>query len=84
MPTRYVTCPETAHLERIEYDEHPYGLLVYACSRFHPACAVDCPRTCASRLDRKREHDEEVALTVGDDTGVHQIASLGETPISTP
>lgn len=54
MPSRFVTCPETAHLEQIEYEDHPLGMVVVACSRFEPACSVDCERTCASRLDRKR------------------------------
>jgi len=48
-----ITCPETAHLELIEYQVHPLGLLVDACSRFRPAASVDCPRTCAARLDRR-------------------------------
>jgi hypothetical protein len=49
-----VTCPETAHLEQIDYDLHPLGMLIHACTRFEPACAMRCQRTCAARLDRKR------------------------------
>jgi len=49
---RLVTCPETAHLELIEYDETPLGMLIRECSRFRPACAVTCGRTCAARLDQ--------------------------------
>jgi len=55
MPTMRVTCPETAHLEAIEYEDDPIGMLIIACSRYYPA-NVACPRTCAARLDR-REHD---------------------------
>lgn len=65
---RLLTCPETAHLEMIEYEQTPYGVVIAACSRFRPACAVDCPRTCAARLDR-RDGTTQV-LTLGDDTGV--------------
>ena len=78
MATRYVTCPETAHLERIEYDIHSFGTLVTACTRFDPPCSVNCPRTCAARLDRKRKTDEQAALDslgVGDDTGVIALRS---------
>ena len=54
MPTMLVTCPETAHLEAIEYEDDPAGMLIVSCSRFGPT--LDCPRTCAARLDR-RTHD---------------------------
>lgn len=52
MPSMLVTCPETAHLERIEIDLHPLGILIRDCSAFGPTCA-ECPRTCAARLDRR-------------------------------
>ncbi len=52
MTYRLITCPETAHLELVDYVDDPLGMLVTACSQFRPACAVDCPRTCAARLDR--------------------------------
>ena len=71
MATRYVTCPESAHLERIAFDMHPsYGLLVYACTRFDPPCSVDGARECARRLDQRRARDSERLLAVGDDTVV--------------
>lgn len=68
MATRLITCPETVHLEQIEYEDHPFGLVITACTRFKPACAVACPRTCAARFDRRRmtasdfllDEDEEV------------------------
>lgn len=53
MPSMLVTCPETAHLEQIVYEDHPLGMLIHACTRFEPACAMRCQRTCAARLDRK-------------------------------
>lgn len=65
---RLLTCPETAHLEMIEYDETPFGMVVVACSRFRPACAITCPRTCAARLDRRDLPTQE--LVIGDDTAV--------------
>jgi len=64
MPTMLVTCPETAHLEQIEYDDHPFGMLVLACSRFEPACVLRCDRACAARLDRKRLLEEDADTLV--------------------
>lgn len=58
MSLRLVTCPETAHLELISYQEHPLGTLVDECSRFAPSCVPTCPRTCAERLDRRKRHRE--------------------------
>ena len=49
---RLLTCPETAHLELVEHLDDPLGTLIVGCSRFRPACALRCPRTCAARLDR--------------------------------
>lgn len=49
---RLVTCPETAHLELIDYEDTPLGMLIRECSRFRPACAITCTRTCAARLDQ--------------------------------
>jgi hypothetical protein len=56
-----VTCPESAHLEDLEYEDHPLGLLIRSCTRFAPSCAVACQRTCAARLDRRHRQ------TFGDD-----------------
>ncbi len=56
MPTMLVTCPESAHLEEIELESTPLGLLVVSCSAFPGGeCPMTCPRTCAARLDRKIE-----------------------------
>lgn len=52
MASRWITCPETAHLEEIEYEDTSLGMLLAACSRYRP-CAVECARTCAARLDRR-------------------------------
>ena len=62
MAYRLVTCPETAHLELIEHDNHPLGMLVRACTRYCPAWAVECPRTCAARLDRRDLQVVDVTL----------------------
>ncbi|MCE9574049.1 MAG: hypothetical protein K8W52_12960 [Deltaproteobacteria bacterium] len=67
MPYRLITCPETAHLEMIKEDPHPLGLLILSCTRFRPACNVQCPRTCAARLDRRAQLDSDP--TYDDDPG---------------
>lgn len=54
MASKLITCPESAHLEKIEYEDHPLGMLIVACTRFKPDCAVTCARLCAARLDQKR------------------------------
>jgi hypothetical protein len=54
MPSMLVTCPETAHLEQIDLDVHPLGILIRTCSALGSSCASECcPRTCAARLDRR-------------------------------
>lgn len=76
MSLRLVTCPETAHLELISYQDHPLGTLVDECSRFAPSCVPTCPRTCAERLDRRARAVQELdpavgeVLNVGDDTNL--------------
>lgn len=67
MACKLVTCPESAHLEMIVYEDSPLGMLIDACTRFQPGCVMSCPRTCAARLDRReRGGDELVELHVGD------------------
>jgi hypothetical protein len=79
MAYRLVTCPETAHLELIEYDESRCGMLILGCSTFRSPCSIACPRTCAARLDRRRrdpgEIDESV-LKVGDAISLDVLGAL--------
>ena len=66
MASKLVTCPDSAHLEMIVYEDTPLGMLVEACTRFDVGCPMSCPRTCAARLDQRTR--EEAALEVGDTT----------------
>lgn len=68
MPCKLVTCPESAHLEMIVYEDSPLGMLIEACTRFQPGCPMSCPRTCAARLDRRVRDDELGDLHIGDIT----------------
>lgn len=46
-----ITCPESGHLEEIELERTPLGLLVTGCSRYGER-PIGCPRECARRMDR--------------------------------
>jgi hypothetical protein len=53
-----ITCPDSAHLEEIEYTEDPVDgtiLGVHRCTRFHPSDTVDCDGLCAQRLNKRLE-----------------------------
>jgi len=60
MAAMLVTCPESGHLEEIEFDCHRLGMLTTRCSRF--SGEVTCPRTCAARLDRRQRDAAEVKV----------------------
>jgi len=72
MAYRLVACPDTMHLELIEYDDSPCGMLILGCSTYRPPCRLDCSRACAARLDQRRRvlggegEIDEVMLEVGD------------------
>jgi menaquinone-dependent protoporphyrinogen IX oxidase len=73
-----VTCPESGHLEEVELDRTPLGLVVVGCSRF--GGGIECARECAHRLDKRAlaqcETRERVLIVVnklGDDAA--RIAS---------
>lgn len=59
MASRIVTCPHTERPERIDYQIHPLGILIDACSRFCPTDRLACPRSCAARLDAERRGVED-------------------------
>jgi hypothetical protein len=50
MERRAITCPHTAHLEVIDHERSPLGMLVTGCTRFAPG-DVRCNRECARRFD---------------------------------
>jgi len=66
MICKQVTCPESAHLEMIEFEDSPLGVLITACTRFKPGCPMSCSRTCAARLDRRDRALDDLAI--GDTT----------------
>lgn len=59
MERKLVTCPETAHLEEIEYETSPCGMLIASCTRFRPRGDVECARECAARMDRRSRPDAD-------------------------
>lgn len=52
MRQMHVTCPESAHLETLEVEHHPLGILVGACTQ-DPDGEPACGRRCAALLDQK-------------------------------
>ena len=53
MERKLITCPGSAHLEEIEIERTPFGIVIASCSRFNPPCEVTCARDCAARMDRR-------------------------------
>jgi hypothetical protein len=54
-----ITCPETAHLEEVDLEPTPLGIVVVGCSRFEPRCEVQCTRECARRMDHRERYDAD-------------------------
>ena len=55
---KLVTCPESAHLEEIDFDLEPSDgriLQIVRCSAFSPACRVTCERLCQKALNKRLE-----------------------------
>lgn len=77
MPRMFVTCPESAHIAELEYEDHPLGMLISGCSHFTPSCAVACARACAARIDqRRRMFAEEEVTDPGDDEDFDPVKRL--------
>lgn len=77
MRSMQVTCPETAHLETLELEDHPLGILIAGCSRCELGRELGCTRRCAALLDRRARSRGEpdkpdepalASLEVGDQT----------------
>jgi Flavodoxin domain len=81
-----LTCPETAHLEEVELEPTPLGVVIVGCSRYREG-NLSCPRECARRMDRRVHLDvdgrERVLLVLADlddaaaDVGRALAAQLG-------
>lgn len=53
MERKRITCPETAHLEVIELEHTPCGIVIAGCSR-----GVPCSHECARRMDLRDGTDQ--------------------------
>jgi hypothetical protein len=60
MERKLITCPDTAQLEEIEYEQSPLGILITGCSRFQPRSCVTCDRECARRMNRRDRLDDQL------------------------
>lgn len=83
MPFKRVTCPETAHLEVLELDYHPLGILVARCSRFLPGCELACTRRCAALLDRRAREKREPgdAQALRDEANVSSVSLIASSGV---
>jgi hypothetical protein len=80
MERKRITCPESAHLETIDYERTRCGIVIDACSRFDPPCAVACAGECARRLDlRDRlhvdDHSERVLVVFANQRASRPLAA---------
>jgi hypothetical protein len=66
MERKQIICPETSHVEVIELEPTPFGIVIASCSRFSPPTCVECTCECAARLDRRDrgDMDSPIALTI--------------------
>jgi hypothetical protein len=79
MTRKLVTCPETGHLEQLELERTPVGLVIVGCSRLRPEDSPGCARECARRLDcRDRvvvdDRDRVLVVVAGSDGATIAIA----------
>lgn len=51
MTRRWITCPESAHLEQVDLEDTEQGLVVTGCTYLARVPGRECPRECARRLD---------------------------------
>jgi hypothetical protein len=73
-----ITCPESAHLEDIDVEPTPFGVVIVGCSRFEPGCALSCTRACARRLDQCDRTDdarERVLVVFAGAAGTRSVAA---------
>ncbi len=52
MERKAITCPRSGHLEVIDYEPTPLGLIVLGCTRSSPG-ELRCTCECARRIDRR-------------------------------
>lgn len=75
---KLITCPGYAHLEEIEFERTPFGIVIGSCSHFTPPCDVTCARECAARMDRRDRRQandtQERVLVVYADEDARRLA----------
>lgn len=81
MERKKITCPESAHLEEIELERTPFGIVLNSCSRFGPRCATQCEAECARRMDRRDrlrgvDRRERVLVIYADEQRIRPIANV--------
>ena len=74
MTRKLITCPETDHLEVIEFEDTAFGTVLARCSRL-ARCGLQCSRVCAALIDR-RASLEPCDGPWSDDAGIVAIGGV--------
>jgi hypothetical protein len=74
MKRKLITCPETVHLEVIEFEDTTLGTVIAQCSRLE-RCGLQCSRVCAALIDRNAS-PEPCDGPWSDDTGIVALAGM--------
>lgn len=73
-----VLCPATETTELVDFVETPLGVLIYACSRFRPPCAMSCARGCAREARHELRDVVTAPMEVDDEDTSIDIAACSE------
>jgi hypothetical protein len=74
MTRKLITCPETVHLEVIEFEDTALGTVIASCSRL-ARCGLQCSRVCAALIDRSASL-EPWDGPWSDDTGIVVLGGM--------
>jgi hypothetical protein len=74
MTRKLITCPETDHLEVIDFEDTALGIVIASCSRLARG-GLQCSRMCAALIDRSASL-EPCGGPWSDDTGIVAIGGM--------
>jgi hypothetical protein len=73
---KLITCPETVHLEVIEFEDTELGTVITSCSRL-ARCGLECTRVCAALIDTHASPDP-CAGPWSDDAGIVPLVIVAD------
>jgi hypothetical protein len=74
MNRKLITCPQTDHLEVIDFENTPFGTVIAGCSRL-ARCGLECSRVCAALID-SHASPEPCDGPWSDDTGIVVLGGM--------